>query len=148
MSEKQTREFFEHSGVLGMKWGVRKSIDVSERPWSSYSSKDYTREQWHAACLIHNDPSPSAPKSSSKLPIKTPNGVVNRHGVFAAAAVLAGARGGVQASQAQKDAAARKLRKIYEEMGAKPPPSLLNHSSIINFLESVGIPETRYFEIE
>lgn len=139
----KAEEFFEHHGVRGQKWGVRKSIAISEKPWSSYSKADYSREQWHNACLIHNHTGPSTSKNSCKLPVKTPDGVVNRHGVFAAAAVLAGSRGGVQATPAQKEAARKALLRLYSEMDAKPPESL-KQSNLDKFLEHYGIKGMRW----
>lgn len=79
-------------------------------------------------------------KNHCKLPIKTPSGVVNRHGVFAAAAVLAGSRGGVQATSEQKNSAAKELLHVYDQMGATPPPSLhVKHSFVSDFLEHHGV---------
>jgi hypothetical protein len=161
-------EFLEHHGVKGQKWGIRNekalvgsphlipsrpsstktkspSIHVDEAPWSNYKESDYTPAQWHNAALIHDHP-PGVPttKNHCKLPIKTPSGVVNRHGVYAAAAVLAGSRGGVHATSEQKASAAAALRRVYSQMGAEPPPSLKARHSDINefvsdFLEHHGV---------
>lgn len=115
------------------------SIKVDETPWSNYHESSYSKEQWHSACLIHNHSGASTSKNQCKLPIKTPNGVVNRHGVYAAAAVLAGSRGGVNASSTQKDSAAKTLINMYKRMGVKPPPSLLlKHSDMEEYLEHYG----------
>lgn len=114
------------------------SIEVDETPWSNYKQSDYSTTQWHNASLIHNHSEAPTAKSQCKLPIKTPNGVVNRHGVYAAAAVLAGSRGGVQATSEQKAEARRKLRTIYSQMAATPPPSL-GHSDVNEFLEHYGV---------
>lgn len=142
--------FLDHHGVKGQKWGIRNekkpightknaSIQVDEKPWSNYKESDYSPQQWHTACLIHNHTGTPTAKSQCKLPIKTPTGVVNRHGVFAAAAVLAGSRGGVQASSEQKNSAATSLLHIYQRIGATPPPSLLlKHSSIEEYLTHYG----------
>jgi len=96
---------------------------VSNKPWSQFSQADYTPEQWRRACLIHMDPE-SDNKADHKLPVREPDGTLNRNGVHAAAAVLAGARGGVDASPEQKRAAARKLIRLYAEIGEEPPESL------------------------
>ena len=111
---------------------------LSAQPWSNYTKADYTPEQWHNACLIHLHTGPPTSKSQCKLPVKTPNGALNKNGVFAAAAALAGARGGVNASPEQKAAAARKLRSYYAQMGAKPPPSL-KQSNIQDFIDHHGV---------
>lgn len=141
----EVAEFLEHFGVRGQKWGVRKAIKVSTTPWSNFKKSDYTREQWHAACLIHDHKGPSKSKDACKLPVKQPDGVVNMHGVFAAAASLGGARGGVQASASQKDEAAKSLITLYHQIGHEPPPSLLlKHSDVDEFLEHHGIKGMRW----
>jgi hypothetical protein len=97
---------------------------VSEKPWSDYTESDYTIEQWHAACLIHLHDGPPTSKSQCKLPVKTPNGALNRNGVHAAAAALAGARSPLQAPPEQKAKAANALRRYYSQLGETPPDSL------------------------
>jgi len=140
-------KYLEHHGVMGQKWGIRNdkgskgttaststskpTIKLDEKPWSAYSKADYTPEQWHNATLIHNHTGPPTSKAQCKLPIKTPNGVVNHHAVYSAAAALAGARGGVFATTEQKHAAANKLTHIYHQMNQKPPPSLVARHSVI-----------------
>ena len=119
------------------------SKPISLKPWSDYSESDYTPEQWHAACLIHlHDSGGDYNKADCKLPVKTPDGTVNKNGVFAAAAALAGARGGVQAPDDQKTSAAKSLIGLYSKIGAKPPPSLtmMAHSMDVGeFLEHHGV---------
>lgn len=100
------------------------AVTVSERPWSDYTKADYTPEQWHAACLIHQHEGPPTSKDQCKLPVRTPTGTLNRNGVFAAAAALAGARGGVNASPEEKAKAASALLRYYKQLDAEPPPSL------------------------
>lgn len=103
---------------------------VSEKPWSEYTASDYTPEQWHRACLIHQHSGAPTSKNECKLPVRTPNGAVNRNGVHAAAAALAGARGGVQASAEEKASARKALIRLYGELGEEAPPSLLAHSGL------------------
>jgi len=98
-------------------------VPISDKPWSGFSQADYTPAQWRAACLIHVDPN-SDNKSDHKLPVREPNGALNRNAVHAAAAVLAGARGGVQATPAQKRQAARQLIALYRELDEEPPESI------------------------
>src|SRR5678815_5296719 len=102
--------------------------DISERPWSAYTESDYTLQQWHNACLIHLHVGPPTSKTQCKLPIKTPNGVVNRNGVHAASAALACARAPLQAPAEQKAKAAAALRRHYSRMGEDPPSSLMMQS--------------------
>ena len=78
-----------------------------------------------AACLIDlNAPNEEKIKSKCKLPIREPGGVLNRNAIHAAAASLAGARGGVQAPPEAKRKAARRLLSLYREMDEEPPESL------------------------
>lgn len=97
----------------------------SDTPWGQFSASDYSPEQWHRACLIH-DHGPGTPdtKDDCKLPVKEPDGTLNKNGVHAAAAALAGARGGVHASPAAKARAAQAIRGLYSKMGEDPPDSL------------------------
>lgn len=97
---------------------------VSERPWSDYTKADYSIEQWHAACLIHQHTGPPTSKEQCKLPVRTPGGAVNRNGVYAAAAALAGARGGVNASAEEKAKASAAIRRLYSQLGKEPPESI------------------------
>lgn len=104
----------------------KKSVSISEKPWSDYTEADYTLQQWHKACLIHQHQGPPTSKDQCKLPVKTPNGVLNRNGIHAAAAALAGARGGVKASDSEKTAAAKALIRYYGQLDETPPDSLTN----------------------
>jgi len=123
--------------------GVDKALShISEKPWSDYSESDYTLEQWHAACLIHQHDGPPTSKAQCKLPVKTPNGALNRNGVHAAAAALAGARGGVNASSEEKASAARALVRYYGQLDETPPSSISNlaHGEFIEgVLEHFGV---------
>jgi 2'-5' RNA ligase len=97
---------------------------ISEEPWSKWSAADYSIEQWHRACLIHLHSGAPTSKGECKLPVRTPTGTVNRAGVHAAAAALAGARGGVNAPAEQKAKARRALRGLYSQLKEEPPDSL------------------------
>lgn len=98
---------------------------VSDTPWSKFSPADYTLAQWHRACLIHNH-APGQPdnKENDMLPIREPDGTLNRNAVHAVAVVLAGGRGGVDATSTQKQIAAQQLLAAYKTMGEDPPDSL------------------------
>lgn len=125
-------------GSQGMPRGDETLEHFSEKPWSDYTASDYSIEQWHAACLIHQHEGPPTSKNQCKLPVKTPNGAVNKNGVHSAAAALAGARGGVHASSSEKSSAATALIRYYNQMNEKPPPSLLRHSTE-EFVEHYGV---------
>lgn len=95
---------------------------VTNKPWDGSPSR-FTDEQYQRSCLIDrggDDPV----KQRCSLPVREPNGDVNRNAVHAAAAALAGGRGGVQASAEQKASAARKLIRLYGELDEDPPDSL------------------------
>lgn len=131
---------------------VRNFIEhISEQPWSNYTASDYTIEQWHKACLVHLHTGPPTSKDQCKLPVKTPNGVVNRNGVHAAAAVLAGARGGVNASPEQKASARKSILSLYSQINEKPPTSLqqsdvsmTTEDKLLVFLEHHGVKGQRW----
>ena len=112
---------------------------LSEKPWSNYTKADYTPEQWHNACLIHQHDGPPTSKGQCKLPVKTPNGAVNRNAIHSAAAALAGARGGVHASAEEKASAAKSLIRLYHQIDEKPPPSLLSHSQFLQHYGKKGM---------
>jgi len=77
-------------------------------------------------CLIdENESGKEKVKAKCKLPVRsTPGGPVNINAMHAAAAALAGARGGVSASSESKGKAARKLVRLYAEAGEGAPDSL------------------------
>jgi hypothetical protein len=115
---------------------------MDTKPWGSYTAADYTIEQWHAACLIHQHDGPPQAKSDCKLPIKTPSGAVNKNAIFAAAAALSGARTPINASADEKKKAARTLIRYYKELDKTPPESLLtlSHTDISDTtLEHFGV---------
>lgn len=97
---------------------------VSNKPWGQIKESDYTLEQWHRACLIHLHDRPPTAKSQCKLPVREPDGTLNRNGVHAAAAALAGARGGTDAPLSEKRKAARKLISLYRILEEEPPESI------------------------
>ncbi|MDA8186650.1 MAG: hypothetical protein M0T85_00720 [Dehalococcoidales bacterium] len=98
-------------------------MPISNKPWGQFKESDYTLEQWHQACLIHLHDGDPTSKAQCKLPVREPDGTVNRNGVHRAAA-LAGARGGVDAPLSEKRTAARKLLALYRELEEEPPASI------------------------
>lgn len=97
---------------------------ISEEPWSNFSASDYSIEQWRKACLIKMPGGDPEAKSTYKVPVRTPTGALSRAGVHAAAAALAGARGGVDAPASEKAKARRALLGLYRQLGDEPPDSL------------------------
>ena len=92
--------------------------------WSSPESK-LSAEDFAKVCLMNWNGKGELTKGKMALPVrKTPGGAINTNAVHAAAAALAGARGGVKAPPAEKKAAAKKLISYYGEMKETPPDSL------------------------
>jgi hypothetical protein len=99
--------------------------EVSNRPWSEIKESDYAdAAAFCRASLIDENTGSEKTKALCKLPVYEPGGALNRAAVHAAAAVLAGGRGGVSASAASKASAARKLRGLYRRLKEEPPDSL------------------------
>jgi hypothetical protein len=77
-------------------------------------------------CLIDLNSGGEKVKDQCKLPVRaTPGGPYNVNAMSAAAAALAGARGGVNAPAAKKKSVARRLVRLYREADREPPPALL-----------------------
>lgn len=101
---------------------------VSDRPWSEISASDYRdAESYCNACLINLNDGPPRDwvKSACKLPVMEPSRDINRNACHAAAAVLAGGRGGVDAPAAAKRTAARRLAGMYRSVLKEDPPEAL-----------------------
>lgn len=132
MDGAQVLTFLQQRGI--------KHVSISEKPWSSWTEADYTLEQWDRACLIHfHETTPPTSKNMCKLPVRTPDGVLNRNGVHAAAAALAGARNPVKAPQQKIDAAKKALIGLYKQLNEDPPPSLTHDDVALEFLEHHGV---------
>jgi hypothetical protein len=99
----------------------------SNKPWGQFSESDYRdAEHFCSSSLIDlNEPGQEKIKAKCKLPVKEPGGAINKNALSAAAAALAGARGGVDAPLEEKRKAARKLVRLYHEADMEPPESLL-----------------------
>ena len=99
---------------------------ISNKPWGSISEADYkSASAFCGACLIDLNPSGEEKvKSRCKLPVYEPGGALNRNAVHAAAGVLAGARGGVQAPAEEKRKAARKIARFYGQLEEELPEAV------------------------
>lgn len=100
------------------------AMSVSNKPWSQFSDSDYTDEQYRRACILDRGTGNTV-KERYALRVREPDGTLNRNGVHAAAVVLAGGRGGVDAPAPAKKAAAKKLLSLYRQIGDTPPDSLV-----------------------
>lgn len=127
---------------------------VSDKPWGDFSQSDYTPEQWKAACLVHlpamagEDP---YSKDLCKLPVREPDGTLNRNAVHAAAGAHGiGAVKGI--SETDRRAVAKTLINLYRECGDEPPPSLqaIADMNMAGARSVVAVPLTyrRTFELE
>jgi len=101
---------------------------VTDKSWDGSPSKYPNTNSFCSACLIDtNKPGEDKVQANCKLPIREPNGDINKNALGAASAALAGARGGLKdVSPADKKKAARALMKAYSEAQMPPPPSLKN----------------------
>ena len=101
---------------------------LSDKPWGNIGMMDYADAQdfCDASLLDQNQPGQPKIKTNCKLQVREPKamgGMVNRNGMAACAAALAGARTPLQASPAEKRSAARKLIQLYRENNMTPPAS-------------------------
>lgn len=96
---------------------------ITDAAWDGDASR-FTIEEYRASCLI-GPAIASDSKDAYKLPVREPGGDVNSNAVHAAAAALAGGRGGVDAPDDEKKAAAEALISLYGQMKEDPPDSLL-----------------------
>lgn len=106
---------------------------VSDKPWSDFSEADYTLEQYRRACLIVRNEGKT--KDDCSLPVREPDGTLNRNAVHAAASRI----GQVDAPADVLSAAKDKLRSLYAQLGEDAPapvsgtraPSPLDLSTIL-----------------
>ena len=102
--------------------------EISEREWEADESAYADADEFCDACLIDlNQTGAGKVKDNCKLPVYEPKregGRLNRHAVHAAAVVLAGGRGGIDAPAQAKRAAAGKLLRLYRELDEEPPESI------------------------
>lgn len=96
---------------------------VSDHAWD-FPQSAYSDEQWRRACLIDTGDGGVDTKARYKLPVREPNGTLNRRGVHAAAGRLDQVQG---ISDGQRSAAAKKLVSLYrDELKEDPPQHLLD----------------------
>jgi hypothetical protein len=136
-------DFVTHAGRGGMileaarrEYDSEHVTEASDKPWSGFTQADYDDAQWKRACLI--DKGDGEGKSRYSLPVKEPDGTLNRNAVHAAASRL----GQVQVDADKKKAAAKKLASLYRnQLNEDPPASLLKaagatESAVAEGLES------------
>ena len=92
---------------------------VTDRPWDGDSAR-FTIEQWHRSCLINHGGDETV-KANFSLPVREPDGTLNRAGLATAAGRLDQVKG---ISAAQRAAAAHKLIELYALVGMTVPDHL------------------------
>lgn len=111
---------------------------ISTKPWSNFKESDYTPEQWKRACLIVRGD--GSTKAQCSLPVREPDGTLNKNALVAAAGALAGARGGVNATPEEKSKASASLRRLYGVANMESPDSLQHMGDRLNdFLAHFGV---------
>lgn len=97
----------------------------TDRSWDGSASRWPDAKSFCASCLIDLTSEGEDPdKANCKLPVKEPDGAINKNAVHAAASALAGGRGGVKAPSDAKKKAAKTLCTYYAQMKEDAPDSL------------------------
>jgi hypothetical protein len=92
-----------------------------DKPWIDYSQDDYTEQQWARACVI--DTGVGEGKHRYRLPVREPNGALNRDGVRQSARKL----NQTDASPTKKATEARSLVAMYRnDLKEDPPEELMS----------------------
>jgi HK97 family phage prohead protease len=98
-------------------------VTTTSAAWDGSPAR-FTDEQYRRSALLCRG-SGAPPKQDCSLPVLEPDGTLNTNALGAAAAVLAGSRGGLaNVTSGQKAAAARRLIRYYNAAGMEPPASL------------------------
>lgn len=118
---------------------------ISNKPWSNFKESDYTPAQWKIACLIVRGD--GSTKAQCSLPVREPDGTLNKNALSAAAGALAGARGGVNATPEEKSKAMTALKRLYAVANMDVPGSMAQSAMedrLDNFLAHFGVKGQRW----
>jgi HK97 family phage prohead protease len=110
-----------------------KVIDAS---WDGSPSR-FSDEQYARSCILDRGPDAGSAKQRYSLPIREPDGTLNRNAVHAAASRI----GSVDAPEDAKQKARKKLRAAYRAIGEDPPESL---SKADGFSEVKSFPVSEF----
>lgn len=91
--------------------------ELSTKPWDGSPGR-YTDQQYRRACLVDSGDG-ATPKARYKLPVREPDGTLNRNAITSAYSVLRGGMGGVNLNPQKKTEALSKLRTIAASVGMK-----------------------------
>jgi hypothetical protein len=95
---------------------------VSDKAWDGSSARYKDAAAFCAACLVDtNEPGKPKVAANCRLPVKEPDGSVNRNAVHNAAARINQTSG---VSPEEKKAAAKKLVRLYGTLKEDPPAAL------------------------
>lgn len=98
---------------------------ISSVPWDGSASRWYDAQSYAKSCLIVRKTSGELTKDDCSLPIREPNGDINKNALGAALGALNGARGGIKGvSPQERKSAAKKLLSAYNEAKLDVPDSL------------------------
>jgi hypothetical protein len=113
-------------GSSGSSGGSSTPSGFTNKPWDGSANRWPDAASYADSSLINLNTGARSnwTKGNVKLPYKEPDGTVNVNAVHAAAAALAGGRGGVQASPQAKRAAAKKLVSLYAQMKQDVPQAI------------------------
>jgi HK97 family phage prohead protease len=112
-------------------------VKVSDAPWSIWTQSDFTLEQWRASCLLDTEEGASDRKERYRLPVREPNGTLNRNGIRAMAFKIQTME---DLSDEQRSAMARKVVGLYRAM-REDVPEYLNEIANEN-------PDDNFFDPE
>jgi len=90
-------------------------LAIVTKPWSGAASR-FTDEEYRRSCLIC-EPNCTTPKSCCHLPVKEPNGDINKNALSSALGAINGARSPMKISASLKKSALSKLRGYYKQAG-------------------------------
>jgi len=105
----------ETSDQIAVMQGLARETAVSEAP--AAEPRTYKKDQWDRAVLFKTD--------KDALLVREPDGRFSRVLAHSAAAILAGARGGIPGTKREKRRAARQLVTIYKDVLQEEPPRSL-----------------------
>jgi HK97 family phage prohead protease len=98
---------------------------ITDKPWDGSAGR-FTDQEYERSCVLDRkacggDMADAPPKTRCSLPIKEPNGDLNRNGVHAAAGRIGSV---TNACPEAISSAKASLRSAYKQLGETPPPSI------------------------